>query len=163
MKKIPLTHGRFALVDDEDYDRLMAMGKWHLNNNGYAAKSEKYRKEDGSIGNRTILMHRFIMEAPKGMEIDHWDLEKLNNQQCNLRICTRKENARNQGKNKANTSGYKCVYWYGKYGKWVTQIRINNKQITLGYFQNIHDAAKAYNEAAIKHYGEFARLNEIPQ
>lgn len=150
MKQIPLSKGRFALVDDEDYDSLMQW-KW-LYTKGYAAR----RKSCGANGKRrweTILMHRVIMNTPKGMSTDHIDGDPLNNQKSNLRICTHAENMRNTTNNrKNNTSGYKGVT-RSKFGKrWVARIKVNNRTKHIGVFDDIKDAASAYNkEAAILH------------
>jgi len=161
MKEIPLTQGKVALVDDADYDSLMAMGKWYCDSNGYAARSKKYRKENGKLGNRTVLMHRVIMQAKDGTFIDHRDTDKLNNQKSNLRECTKRQNCRNRNKSSSNSSSYKGVSWNKEKRKWVAQIRIDDKVTYLGQFVDLTEAAKAYNAAALEHYGEFARLNDV--
>lgn len=162
MKQIPLTQGKVALVDDADYDRLMAMGKWHYTAQGYAARSYGYKREsDGRRSNKTILMHRMVSNASEGMDTDHIDNDKLNNQRNNLRVCTRSENKQNCGKRCNNTSGYKGVSWSKSKKRWQVFIWIKYKQINLGIFTDKIEAAKVYNEAALKYHGEFARLNEI--
>ena len=160
MKQIPLTQGKYAIVDDEDYDRLMAMGKWHFNGI-YAAKSITYRKPCGSMSSRTIIMHRFISKAPKGLEVDHEDGNGLNNQKQNIRVCTTSQNQKNRGKQANNTSGFKGVTWNKRVGRWYAQIQNNKKQISIGLFDCPIEAAKAYNAAAIKYHGEFAKINQI--
>ena len=162
MKQIPLTQGKVALVDDADYDRLMAMGKWHYTAQGYAARSYGYKREsDGRRSNKTILMHRMVFNTSEGMDTDHIDNDKLNNQRNNLRVCTRSENKQNCGKRCNNTSGYKGVSWSKSKKRWQVFIWIKYKQINLGIFTDKIEAAKVYNEAALKYHGEFARLNEI--
>lgn len=165
MKQIPLTQGKVALVDDEDYDRLVAMGKWKYQKSssggGYASKSKIRRKEDGKYTSDTILMHRFIMNASKGFDVDHGDSDGLNNQKYNLKTCTHAENMRNMKKPSHNTSGFKGVHFYKSRNKWTAQIQVNLKTIHLGYFESPILAAKKYNEAARTHFGEFAKLNEI--
>ncbi len=161
MKQIPLTQGKFALVDDEDYDRIFAIGRWHYNN-GYAARNYRYnRVSDGKLVNKGIWMHRVIMDTPDGMDTDHIDNDKLNNQRSNLRICSRSENKQNCGKRSNNTSGYKGVSWNKRSKKWQVFVWVNYKQISIGRFEDKLEAAKAYNEAALKYHGEFAKLNEI--
>ena len=162
MKKIPLTQGKFALVDDEDYDRLVAMGKWFINAYGYAVKSKRRRKPDGKWTNDVIFMHRLIMDAPSGMCVDHIKFDRLDNRKTNLRLCTRAENNRNVGLSKNNTTGYKGVFFMKSRGKFVAQITVDRKNMHLGYFTCSVDAAKAYNFAAEKYHGDFAQLNQIP-
>jgi len=157
-KLIPLTQGFHAVVDEEDYDYLIQWDWYTANCNGvkYAAKFE-----DGKL----VLMHRFIMnEIDANKFIDHKDGDSLNNCKDNLRGCSHAENMRNRVLIcKSNTSGFKGVCWNKNKLKWHAQIRFETRKIHLGYFLSIIDAAKAYNEAAIKYHGEFARLNRIPE
>ena len=101
------------------------------------------------------------MKPEKGYVIDHIDGNSLNNQKNNLRICTQSQNCSNQKIGKSNTSGYKGVSYNKGQGKYNSRIRFNKKLIHLGYFVNLKDAARAYNEAAVKYHGEFANLNKI--
>jgi hypothetical protein len=94
---------------------------------------------------------------------DHRDGNGLNNQRHNLRICTAKENGRNQRINSVNTSGYKGVSWKKDQHKWLSQIIVDNRAYNLGTFVCPLRAAKAYNDAAEKYFGEFARPNELPK
>lgn len=160
MKQIPLTQGKFALVDDADYERVIAMGSWQLHTNGCAAKKVRYyeNKKISSV----LRMHRFITDAPKDMVVDHKNGNRLDNRKCNLRICTQAENRRNSLKSRNNATGYKGVTFNVKNQKYVSQIGVNYKHLYLGSFICPIEAARAYNAAAIIHYGEFARLNEIP-
>jgi hypothetical protein len=161
MKEIPLTQGKVALVDDDDYDRLMAIGKWYFGCGGYAVRSVGYKKPNGRWSCKIIYMHCIIMNTPSGMDTDHSDTDKLNNQKYNLRICTRSQNKMNIRITLANSSGYKGVCWFKRGQKWKAQIMVNGKNIHLGYFTCPIEAAKVYNEAAIKYHGEFARLNDV--
>jgi len=155
MKLIDLGNNKFTKVDDEDYERLKKY-KWYYQNT-YVYRINK-KKE-------MVLMHREIMGLSKGdgLEVDHINTDdednKLNNQKENLRICTRTENGKNRKRNKNNTSGYKGVYWDKSVTKWTTIICNNGKLIYLGLFENIIDAAKVYDEWAIKLYGEYAKTN----
>jgi AP2 domain-containing protein/HNH endonuclease len=108
-----------------------------------------------------VPLHRLIMNAPADKEVDHINGDTLDNRRCNLRICSHKENLRNQKLPKNSKSGYKGVTWYKRIKKWRSHIRLNKKQIHLGYFDDIKLAANAYNEAAIKYFGEFAKLNDL--
>lgn len=148
MKRIPLTQGLVALVDDTDFDWLNEI-KWTGNRKKYTSYAvTKHTK-----------MHRVILNAPDGLEVDHIDGNGLNNQRSNLRLCTHRENQRNRPKNKNNKSGYKGVFWNSRANKWRVGIRVDRKDIFLGTFFCLIKAAKAYDEAAIKYFGEFAYLN----
>lgn len=162
MKQIPLSNGDFALVDDEDFDRLMAMGKWWVDKDGYAVKSATFRAENGIKKSLKILMHREILNVPIGMITDHINGNKVDNRKSNLRKCNFHENARNYPTPKNNTSGFKGVVWNKRDKKWFARITVFRKKIYLGYFDCKIKAARAYNEAAIKYHKEFAKLNIIP-
>ena len=159
MKEIILTQGKVAIVDDEDFEYLNQF-KWFVNNINeklYVRRNIRLFKNKQT----TILMHRFIMKADKGMIIDHLDGNPLNNQKNNLRICTHAENMRNSKIPKNNTSGFKGVSFVKKHNRYESSIRINNKKIYIGYYIDPIDAARAYNAAALKYHGEFAHLNKI--
>lgn len=158
MKQIKLSQGKVTLVDDEDFD-FFNQWKWdsQKSRNTYFAK--RYARIKEKFSERTILMHRVIMKTPQGMVVDHIDGNGLNNQRSNLRNCSNTENLRNQRINKNNTSGAKGVS--RNRNKWMASIRINGKQKNLGRYTDKKDAVIAYNEAAKKHYGEFALLNVI--
>jgi hypothetical protein len=151
--KILLTNGKAAIVDAEDYDRLVGMGNWHYQN-GYASKWSA----GGSEARKKIAMHRFILCAPMGVDTDHINGNKLDNRKCNLRIATRMQNLQ-------NSTAYKDRAFKGitkaNGGKlWMARIKIPfHKQVSLGNFKTPEEAARAYDEAAKKHFGEFARLN----
>lgn len=107
-------------------------------------------------------MHRDILKLVGSETADHKDLDKLNNQRDNLRRCSKADNNRNRNRLRNNTSGYTGVYlkkekWREK--KWVAEIHVDNKKISLGHFATKEDAAKAYNLAAKKNHGDFAQLN----
>ncbi len=151
-KEIPLSQGKVALVDDADYEWLMGY-KWHYLTLGYAAVSNGRGK--------SILMHRLILDAPPEFKVDHINQDKLDNQRHNLRFCTMSQNLSNRGKVRNNTSGYKGVFQLKGRKDWFSQIKVKGKIIYLGYFKTREEAALAYNNAAVLHHGEFARLNEI--
>lgn len=150
-KQIPLTQGKVALVDDDVYEYLNQW-KWRVQIHGnvwYAFRVE----------GKAIFMHRVITNAPKGAEVDHKDGDGLNNQRSNLRLCSRAENGANRRTNKNSTSGYKGVAFVKLTGRYRAVIRVNYKQINLGSYSNPDDAARAYDTAARKYFGEFASTN----
>lgn len=159
VKEIKLSQGKVALVDDGDFE-LVSKYKWCAQK----AKNENYyaKTNEPCMGKqKPIMMHRIIMNANKGDYVDHINHNGLDNRRCNLRICSQTENMRNKKLHSNNTSGYKGVYWGVKEKKWVAQIKNDQKVIWLGSFKNIIDAASAYNQAAIKYHGEFAKLNDL--
>lgn len=148
MKEIPLTQGKFAKVDDDDYD-ILAQHKWCLSH-GYAVHR---------INGVASSMHREIICSPPGFEIDHINMDKLDNRKCNLRVCSTQENQRNRGKQSNNTSGYKGVCWHKPTSKWGVSITARGRQLHLGLFVLPEEAARAYDSAARKYHGEFAYFN----
>lgn len=103
--------------------------------------------------------HRVIMSAPSGMQVDHINGNTLDNRRCNLRICTSAENGRNRKPRKGGSSGYKGVCWNKPAQKWQARIMVGGKSISLGYFDDEVEAARAYDAAACEFHGDFARLN----
>ena len=162
MKKIKLTQGKFALVDDQDYEFLMQW-KWYAEK--YYNKLFYAHRHSNKINYIIIQMHRVIAERMnldvESKKVDHVDRNGLNNQRNNLRISTNSQSQMNQGIRKDNTSGYKGVSWNRRLKKWHSQICYRHKRIHLGYFDDKEDAARAYNEAAIKYHKEFAVLNNV--
>lgn len=154
MKKIELSKGKYALVDDEDYEYL---NQWSW----YAEKRHGIWYAVRKPYNKRYAMHRIIMNVPKNKITDHIDGDGLNNQKSNLRICNHTQNMMNRKMNSNNTSGYKGVYlFFNKkqgYKRWCAYITANKKRTILGYFKNIKDASKAYEEAADRLFGEFKR------
>ena len=158
MKEIPLTQGKVAIVDDEDYEELVQY-KWYAHKNRrcwYARRST--RMAAGKQG--AVLMHRQVMRAAPRRQVDHRDGDGLHNWRTNLRYCTNGENQSNlHYKKEGCTSRYKGVSWYRRSGKWVAGIRVSGKGVNLGYFEEEEDAARAYNAAAVELFGEFASVN----
>lgn len=159
-KQIELTQGKTAIVSAEDFEYINQW-KWSYDGHNHCAVRSETIKKDGKYKSKSILMHKLIMETPKGMDTDHINGDRLDNRKSNLRICTHRENMCNRKQSKANKSGYKGVSWDNKYSKWVTRIRTSEKYMHVGYFKDKLSAAKAYNEAAKKHHGKFAKLNEL--
>jgi hypothetical protein len=149
---IPLTRGKFAIVDADDY-QFLSKYTWFAE--GTSKHCYAVRKKNG----RSIKMHRQIMNAPDHLVVDHIDHNGLNNRKENLRICTFAENCRNIRSTASKTSKYKGVHWNKRMKKWAAQITFENKTYHLGYFTNETAAARAYDEKAAELHGQFASLN----
>ena len=157
MKTISLTQGKMALIDDEDFDRVSAF-KWYYSRHGYAVRSA--HRADGNP--KRIYLHRFVVDAPDDMVVDHMDGNTLNDQRHNLRMCAQSENQRNQRRTKVGQSSkYKGVDWNASRKKWRARIVLDGKSIMLGRYDGEVEAARAYNAAALKYFGAFAALNEV--
>jgi len=144
MKTIPLTRGKVALVDDEDYERLSKF-KW------FARKSKH-----GWYASRHVSMHQELVTA---RVVDHRDGDGLNNQRSNLRAATREQNARSRRKRSKLTSRFKGVSWAADRKKWRAQIMANGKSKMLGSFEREAEAAAAYDAAARIYFRDFALTN----
>ncbi len=159
MKKIELTKGYEAIVDDEDFERVNQY-KWHA----FERRDKKVvyaaRTDHTPEGDKTIRLHRFIMNAPKDMQVDHVSGNGLDNRRVNLRNCTNSDNQKNREKNKNNTTGYKGVTLNKRLRKFIPQITVNGENLYLGCYMTAKEAALAYNIAAKKYFGKFARLNK---
>jgi hypothetical protein len=147
-------------IDDSDFD-IIKEYNWvvDMRRNG-----RKYVVASVKIGVNKfsrIYLHRLIINAPKNKNVDHIDNNGLNNTRDNIRIASNGQNLSNRGKQSNNTSGYKGVVWYNPLNKWKAQIGYGNNTKHLGYFNNILEAAKAYNDAAIIIHGDFSCLNKI--
>lgn len=159
MKLIPLSQGQYAIVDDKDFEKISRY-KWsaRLGHSGYYAEKRKEK------GKEHIMLAEYVLGITSTTKIfiDHKDGNTLNNQKLNLRICTCSQNAMNQRKqNRKTTSKYKGVHWHKRERKWVAHIGYEKKNIWIGYFKTENEAGEAYNKAALKYFGEFARLNII--
>jgi hypothetical protein len=149
-KAIPLTRWCFAIVDAENYEWLMQW-KWRAR---YSLKTVYATRDEGR---RHVHMHRVIMDAPDDVEVDHRDLNGLNNVASNLRLADRYGQNRNQGVSTHNKSGYKGVSW--DKGLWRAQIMVRGEKIYLGRFPTPEEAARVYDAAALASSGEFAWVN----
>jgi len=158
MKKIPLTQGKYTIVDDEDYESL-SQHKWYAKKQSgtyYAVRNVTVSTKK----QKTIRMHRVIMDAPSGMEVDHINHDGLDNRKSiNLRLCDKHGNQRNQRIRKGTTSKYKGVHWQKEGRLWVAQAKRDGKQYYLGCSKNEIVAAKKYDTFVKDHYGEYAYLN----
>lgn len=157
------THGNHVvLIDDDDYDKVInytwCIFKPSGSKSFYVGTNIK---KDGKFKIQTL--HRIILNYYSDKFIDHINHNTLDNRKCNLRICTNLENQRNQVPRNKESSKYKGVHKPKRENKYIAQIKINGVNIPLGRHAKEVDAAKSYNEAAIKYFGEFALLNNISE
>lgn len=138
----------YALIDEEDAH--LAGLRWHLGSGGYARRLER---------DKWILLHRVIIRAPSGVEVDHINRNRLDNRRCNLRLTDRGGNARNCSRNRKNTSGYKRVHGPTSSGRWVASVVYRGKPYYLGSCATAEEAAVTYDLAAMALHGEFAAPN----
>jgi hypothetical protein len=160
-RRIPLTQGKFAIVDPDDYYHL-SQYKWHAA--GRYGKFYAVRAAKTKTGQKRIQMHRYILNIPDGILVDHLNRNALDNRKENLRPATPAQNICNRAKFRNRTYGskYKGVNCKRPGRIYQAQIQLNRRPIFLGSFQDEVAAAKAYDRAAKKYHGQFAALN-FPQ
>jgi hypothetical protein len=147
--------GQEVLIDKEYLSNIAEIGSWRLKHSPekiYFVHTTNYPTV------QVITLHRFIMNIPKEMEVDHINGDTLDNRKVNLRVCTKSENNCNRKINQNNTSGYKGVSYKMSRHKWCAKIGVNNKNIHLGYFDSPEEAYAAYCIASKKYHGEFGRI-----
>lgn len=163
MKEIKLTKGKVALIDDGDYERV-SQHNWQASRSlskpswrprkWYAVRRiwlpELKTKE-------TLFLHRFLLNPPDHLEVDHINGDSLDCRRSNMRLATPAQNRMNRGPQINSASGYKGVCQRGS--RWEAQIRVNGKKLNLGCFSTPTEAARIYDQAARKHFGEFAYIN----
>jgi hypothetical protein len=157
--ELPLSQGLCALVDDVDYAELSRF-KWSAAKRGDAFYA--VRGIGGRANRRLVYLHRVILNAQHGQDVDHVNGDGLDNRRGNIRIATTAENMHRRDASKQNASGYRGVGFEQRRGKWSAQIKLDRRCYFLGYFNDPLDAARAYDKAAAEMHGEFARLN-FPQ
>lgn len=154
--QIPLSGGHVATVSSEDFERVSKYN-WSALNNGWTIYGRRtIRGDDGK--QHTIYLHRFIMEAEKGTEVDHRDGDGRNCVRANLRVATKSQQAHNQKRKKTNTSGIKGVSFFKSVGRWRADITHENKLIYLGSFLTKEEAGAAYATAAKILHKDFHKL-----
>lgn len=148
-----LKNGKSALIDEEDYNRVSKIN-WSI------SKARGHTKDyiRGYYNGNRVYLHRFIMNFPVGMSVDHINGNTFDNRKYNLRVCKNKENSKNRVVvQKNNTSGFVGVY--GKENSWRAWIKINGKGKHIGTFKTKHEAAMVRDNYAKKYHKEFATLN----
>lgn len=152
-RTIPLTRGLEAIVDAADYEALSAI-KWHA----HGCRGVFYAANGGGGQGRTF-MHRLLCDAPVGLQVDHINGNPLDNRRSNLRLCVDRQNRWNRGARATSASGIKGVMLCRRTGRWAAVITAYRKRHYLGSYVDQAEAARAYDAAALRLHGEFARLN----
>ena len=158
MKEIPLTRGYVAIVDDSDYADL-TQWKWYAHHRKSGAFYAARRRVNGKQG--VVKMHRQILGALPGEDVHHANHKTLDNRRSNITRCTRSQHHASRRKRAGCSSQFKGVHWRRDVGCWRAEIQHNGKKHHLGLHDDEREAARAYNVAALDHFGEFALLNEV--
>lgn len=145
------------VIDKDDYDKVKNI-QWGIC--AVYAYTDKYENIYYANNNKMGLLHRYIMDAPKGMVVDHIYGDTFDTRKQSLRLCSHKDNCRNRKKQLNNTSGYQGVTWDKLNDKWMAYICVNKTQHTLGYFDDKEEAHKYRLQKVQENFGEFVRLNE---
>lgn len=161
VRLLSLHGGGSAIVDDEDFEKVRHF-VWRLkkgSTKSYVVYRPAERTGQKRLGD--VRLHRLILNAPRESLVDHKNGDTLDNRRCNLRLCTTSQNGANRGKSKNNTSGFKGVYFVKRDNKrpWSVYIMAKRKYMYVGRYDTAEEAARAYDVAAVKHFGEFAGLN----
>jgi hypothetical protein len=155
---VPLTKKQYAIVDADIYKWIMQVNwcvQWNHSTKSFYAATQI----EGKYGRKQMaaFMHDFIGRPANGLEMDHKNRDTLDNRRSNLREGTHKQNVANSGPRNTNKCGFKGVYTAR--GRWYSTIRVDSKSISLGGYGSAKEAAIAYDEAALRYFGEFAYLN----
>jgi hypothetical protein len=159
MKHIPLTKQQFAIVDDEDFERV-SHGKWYAS---WCSHTNSYRAARFVVekGKRHfIYMHREVIGASALELVDHINHDTLDNRRANLRLCNRRQNQANQRMVSTNTSGFKGVSLDKRNNKWRARIRVDGKTRHISMHNEAVCAAASYDAVAVQIFGDFALTNK---
>jgi len=151
---IPLSLGNFTIVDAADAEMILGMGKWCA----IRAPRTYYAVRNEGIPQRRVYMHALIAGFKRP---DHVNRNGLDNRRVNLRPATASQNNANRGPGQRGTSRYKGVCWDKNRRKWRAYVGVNRRAVYLGLFDDPEDAARAYNQAALLTFGEYAWLNPV--
>lgn len=157
-RTVQLTRGMNSLVDETDFWCVCA-SRWRAavrDSTVYAARNLPRPQKQRSA--QPTLLHRLLLDAPKGLEVDHINGDGLDNRRCNLRIATKTQNRQNIHMGRG-ACRFKGVQPTTQSKRWMARIQVNGKSVYLGCFRTQEDAARAYDRAARCHHGEFARTN----
>lgn len=149
-----LSDGTVFLFDRDKFDAISAYN-WYRNYND----PEKPLYIINCFGKR---LHDYLVDCPKGLEVDHINLNTLDNRLCNLRIVTHQQNQCNQPLQKNNTSGVSGVSYYPPRKKYRARIKIGQHDIHLGYYEGFEQAVQARNVGMECMFGEYGRYNDVP-
>lgn len=149
-----LSDGDRFKFDIEDFEKVITY-RWY--------PSGEKNSDKACINNRRIYLHRYLMDASSGFEVDHIDRDRMNNCRSNLRICTHQQNQCNQYLQCNNASGVTGVRFYKARNKYVARIKFYGKDIHLGYYYNFVEAVQARDSGAKLLFGDFAVLNDVPE
>lgn len=151
--EVPLAGGVVALIDAADR-ALIEARPWRV----HEIARGQYVRRYAASGSRTIYMHRLILDAPAGLQVDHINHDGLDNRRANLRLASPSQNGANM-RPKGGVSRFRGVYWNRRRSLWGAQIKVDRVNRNLGGFPSEEDAARAYDEAALAAWGQFATLN----
>lgn len=157
MVELRIRTGETVLIDDDDMP-LVSGFSWRSKTNDKGSSSVCGQSPAGSGLPRIVQLHRLIMGID-GPDVDHINGDVFDNRRCNLRHCSKAQNNANRGRTKNNRSGFKGVYWHKTKRAWQAEIEALGRRHRLGSYPDPTEAAKAYDDAAKRLHGEFARLN----
>lgn len=144
---VRLSNGTVAVVSAEDSERV-ARGRWHYMGRGYVV---------GDVDGRRVVLHRWLLDAPTGVLVDHANGDRLDNRRDNLRFASARQNTAHRTKpNKNNSSGHRGVSWDRFRGRWLAKVMVDRKNVHVGRFERREDAVEAVRCARERHFGEFA-------
>jgi hypothetical protein len=153
---VPLTKGYEAIIDAADVPLVEGVNWFAVVQLSAVYAQRSARRVNGK--RKAVLLHRVIMDAPDGLEVDHVNGDGLDNRRSNLRLATRSENQHNRRVQNNNTSGFKGVSWHKRDLKWYARIGLDGRRKLLGFFDTPEAAYAAYVEASTRLHGDFARF-----